>query len=398
MAFLVFLLSSIVGAPQVQVEMLDSSTLSGELRELSPQSIVVESDGQRRALEPRQVLQLHFPSTAATADAGGKLLIDLADGSQMRAAAFTSHGDEAKLVLASGEELVLSRPTIAAVRAVEAADADQRQWTQIASGRPTGDVIVVRKKDALDYLEGVLHDVTGEQVEFEVDGEVLPVKWNKVFGFIFYRRQEPQRPVPQCQVFDVAGSRFAAGGVSLDGNRLHVELAGGGTVALPLARLRRLDYSQGKIVYLSDIDWDPRQSQRTALFGPPMPIDLALDLFVPQRDRALDGGELLLDKKAYAKGLALHSRTQLVFRLPEGFRRFTALAGIDDRTQRRGNVRLTIDADDKRLLEATIAGGDKPLPIDLNVEGASRLTILVDFGADQDVSDHLDLCEAKLSK
>ena len=33
--------------------------------------------------------------------------------------------------------------------------------------------------------------------------------------------------------------------------------------------------------------------------------------------------------RSFAKGFALRSRTELVYRLPDGFNRFTALAGID---------------------------------------------------------------------
>ena len=58
----------------------------------------------------------------------------------------------------------------------------------------------------------------------------------------------------------------------------------------------------------------------------------------------------------FSKGLALRSRTELVYRLPAGFRRFTAIAGIDPATRASGNVRLSIYGDDRPLFEADIAG------------------------------------------
>jgi hypothetical protein len=107
---------------------------------------------------------------------------------------------------------------------------------------------------------------------------------------------------------------------------------------------------------------------------------------------------LVLGGESYEKGLALHSRTEIVYRLPEGFRRLQMVAGIDDAVRDGGNVRLTITGDGKQLWDEALSGTDKPLPIDLDVSGVRRLTILVDFGLDLDVADHLLLCDARIVK
>jgi hypothetical protein len=73
-----------------------------------------------------------------------------------------------------------------------------------------------------------------------------------------------------------------------------------------------------------------------------------------------------------------------------------ATAGIDDGVEGRGHVRLTIAADGRTLFDGPVAGGDPPLPLDLDLAGATRLSILVDYGEGFDVSDHLDLGNARL--
>jgi hypothetical protein len=125
-------------------------------------------------------------------------------------------------------------------------------------------------------------------------------------------------------------------------------------------------------------------------------MPLRSEFYAPRGDRSLLSGPLQVDGIRYAKGLALHSRTTLVYRLPGRFRRLVAVAGIDDRVRPRGNVRLVIRGDDRVLLDAAVAGTDPARPLDLDVAGVRRLTILVDFGEDLDVADHLDLCEARL--
>jgi hypothetical protein len=388
---------ALLAAPPIELHALDGELLSGELASLDAQQLVIRTEGHQRSIPLPAVLHLDFHRPNSPAPHGSGLLIALTDQSMLPAASFSVTGDRAMIELPAASA-TLPLAVVSQVRKSEASDVDQRQWEQILSENLAGDVIVLRKNDALDYLEGVLHDVDAAQARFEIDGETVPVKWSKIFGLIYHRSRGDHSPPPLCRVDDVYGSRFFAAAVSLQDDALNLTLASGATVKLPLEAVSRLDYSLGKLVYLSDLDWDRRASTRAAAFGPSVPPDPETDLFAPQRDRALEGGPLLLRKKPYAKGLALHSRTLLVYRLPDGFRRFTAIAGIDDRMERRGNVRLVIEADDRRLLEATLSGGEDPLPIDLDVAGARKLAILVDFGADQDVSDHLNLADAKLIK
>jgi hypothetical protein len=59
---------------------------------------------------------------------------------------------------------------------------------------------------------------------------------------------------------------------------------------------------------------------------------------------------------------------------------------------------FVIRGDDRVLLDQVIKGSDPPLEIDLDIVGVRRLAILVDFGDNQDIADHLDLCEARVVK
>jgi hypothetical protein len=63
-----------------------------------------------------------------------------------------------------------------------------------------------------------------------------------------------------------------------------------------------------------------------------------------------------------------------------------------------GNVRLVIQGDDRVLLETSVAGTEAARLVDLDLTGVRRLSILVDFGENLDVADHLDLAEARIVK
>jgi hypothetical protein len=64
----------------------------------------------------------------------------------------------------------ISEPSTATVRFREHAGPLAEQWADILKVERNGDLIVIRKNNALDYLTGVIKDVTGEAVQFELDG------------------------------------------------------------------------------------------------------------------------------------------------------------------------------------------------------------------------------------
>ena len=72
--------------------------------------------------------------------------------------------------------------------------------------------------------------------------------------------------------------------------------------------------------------------------------------------------------------------------------------GIDQAVAPLGNVHVVISGDGKTLLESDVRGSDQPQNLDLDVAGVRDLEILVDFGGDLDIADHLDLADAKVIK
>src|SRR5262249_8010913 len=122
------------------------------------------------------------------------------------------------------------------------------------------------------------------------------------------------------------------------------------------------------------------------------------DFYAPRRDEGREHQPLRLGGKTYNKGLALCSRTAIDFRVPEGMKNFKATAGIDDAGRDTGNVRLKISADGKNLFDQAVTGKAAPTDLNLDIDGAKRLSILVDFGDGFDAGDYLDLADARMLK
>jgi hypothetical protein len=203
-------------------------------------------------------------------------------------------------------------------------------------------------------------------------------------------------------VTDTAGMKLPAAALKLIDVKISITTPAGLEFERALDVLAKIDFAATKTMFLGDLK--PESVDYTPLVGDKASEELK-ELFQPRVDRALFGGPLQLPREengqlapawVYAKGIAIHSRTKLVYRLPRDFRSFTAIAGIDSRVRPAGHVRLTIEGDDKQLYSGAVTGKDSASALSLDLTGVKRLTIFVDFGEDLDVADHLNLCDAKL--
>jgi alpha-galactosidase len=123
-----------------------------------------------------------------------------------------------------------------------------------------------------------------------------------------------------------------------------------------------------------------------------------LAFYAYRRDVGFEQNPLRLDGKEYKKGLALASRTELVYKLPGKFRMFRATVGIDDRVRDTGSVHVEIRGDGKPLWQADVRGTEPARELELQIAGVKLLEIVADFGENLDVGDRLVLGEAQVTK
>lgn len=379
-------------APDFQVQASDGEQYYGRLTAVSAKEVVVDTQTGPFTLafdNLADITPLEKPSAPADKPT---VWIDLIDGSLLLGLSYDVEDGRAKIKLLDGQMAEVSTKSVAGVRFVETAGELAAQWATIAESDRTGDLIVIRRKTALDYQSGVLGEVTTDTVGFTLDDEKLSVKRGKVAGLLYYHAAGKKLPRSFGQLVDAGGSRLELAEVKLSGDRLIVKTPAGIERNLPLSQVAAVT---GRVQYLSDLEpqsaiWTPYASAA----GQP---DSLARLFRPRRNEAVDGGELKLDGVSYAKGLAMYSRSEVVYRLPPGeFKRLKALAGIDDRARPSGAVRLVIHGDDRKLLEADVAADQVPLPVDLDLTGVRRLRIVVDFGPQAEAMDLFDLCDARI--
>lgn len=174
-----------------------------------------------------------------------------------------------------------------------------------------------------------------------------------------------------------------------DGETLKAAHVSGVAWDIPLAAIFELRVLRGRAVFLSDLT--PLEARHT----PFLPDARAWPM---QRDRSVAGQPLRLKGREFPKGLGMHSRSTVTYDLAEKFRAFHAVVGLDDTTIGEGTATCAVEVDGRRVFEPpalTRLKGPARLPI-IDVSGAKRLTLTVDFGELGDSQDHVDFGDAVL--
>ncbi len=405
----------------VEAVTLSGERAAGSLSAVTADGLVLRTDNGEARVAANELLTIkHVPPPGSENQEKPRVWIELIDDSKLFGLSYTSANGTAKFTLLGGETLDIPTRSIRSVRFQEQ-DSEMarqfqlaKQWREILSSEPHGDLIIIRKVNeseaedgegevkvrmslALDQLEGVLGDISAEKVAFEYENQQIPVARTKVEGIRYFHPAGRELPDPLCRCDDVYGNQWNLKSVTLVGDKLQLVSVSGVKADLQLTHWRELDYSAGKVAYLSDLE--PEKMEWTNYFGTTAASPNLAKLFAPRRDRDFEGHKLSLAGREYEKGLALHSKTLVEYRLQGKYSKFLALAGIDDGVRPAGDLSLVVMLDGKRLGEHRLRGNDEsPLNLEYDVRGGRKLSLLVDFGEGLDVSDRLHLVNARVTK
>jgi hypothetical protein len=373
---------------QFELTTLSGHRQTGTLTELSSDSASLSAGGKLAKVPLAEVLDIRALGAkgAAAAPDIRRPELALTDGSHLFFTGLGVTDRGAQVETATLGKFAVPLNSLASIRfsPIEPQLADA--WHELAARELTRDMLVIRKGNVLDHVDGTVGTIDNVRIHFVIDGEEIAPAREKIFGIVYARRNaEAGKPV--CEVTSAGGDFVKVQSAEWSGGRLKATLLGGAPIVVPADQILALDFSLGKVRYLSQLE--PREVKYTPFFD---------QIWTYYRDRPRDGGMLRLGNKEYARGLWIHSRTLLKYRLNGDYRRFQAVMGIDQAVAPLGNVHVVISGDDKVLHQSDVRGSDSPLNLDLDIAGVRELEILVDFGGDLDIADHLDLADAKVIK
>lgn len=410
---LLILLALAAPGGEVTVEPLDGQPLHGRLVELSGERVVIENANGLQTLDPKQLQSVQLSSVAAAERP--QVWVDLIDGSLLLGRSFQSAAGKASLESVQGERIELPSRSVRAIRFQVQTPEIAAQWQDILKAAASADLVVLRKtgtrqveepgKEAktvtetvLDQLEGTILEVSPNGAKFDFDGDKIDVKREKMEGIVFLQTVQRTLPAAVCRLKTVDGSLWSVRSLELKGETVSLATTSGVNLSLPLASLSQIDFGAGNVLYLADMEQELNQGEIS--FQPKNMVSSFKQLTAPRKNRSASGEPLSIHGVKYVKGLSLHSRTRLDVRIPEGYRQFRGVAGIEDAAGPSANFQLKILGDNKELLARQFSADDSagPFPIELDLQGVRRLTIVVEAGAGQDFADTLVLANARLTK
>lgn len=288
---------------------------------------------------------------------------------------------------------------------------DAPEMSPTANAAASSDVLLL---DNGDELPGRLLSIADGSAQFQTDVGPIDVKVSRITAILF---QRPDMRDTDPQAFRVwagfaDGSRLLVTQLTVENDSLNLTVFGQSPIVLHASASSSLVFLQPlgpRVAYLSDLT--PTEYRQTPYLALAWPLGV---------DRNVAGGFLRAGGRLCLKGLGVHSAARLVYNLgnapdngiaprragerPEakaagGFDRFRADLAIDDSTDGGGSVvfRVLVDGQE-RYVSPTIRGGVAPTPISVDIRGAKRLELIVDYADRADVLDHADWLDARLTR
>ncbi len=383
-------------APAAEVKTLKNDSIKGELASINEKEVVLDVGGGKKVTTPiNQVLLIDLGNPVVPPGADVKYaLVELSDGTQVKCANYALKGKDAKLTLLGGQTVDVPIAQISWIlnEAHDAAIVKEFKEKVLAK-KKNRDIIAVKFEDVINARLGTFGDVDekGEKIEWVTEkGEKRELLIRNLIGLFFIRGANPEAKPVICRLSDTTRDMAYVSKVTQEGGVLTVVTSCGATIKYPLASVAKLDYSTGKLAYLSQLT--PSSVTETSTEG-------SVQHYT--RDTNLDGGKIKIAGVEYKSGISLHSYTELVYDLDGEYRELKAMVGIDDEVGGDdGPTKLTIYADETEVVNWTITRGDKQRVRNLNVsvKDAKKLRIVVTTGDLLDVGKHVTLGDARVTK
>lgn len=403
---------------QASVSTMEGQSVKGKVSSLTAQAVLVTDGTKESSLPLDNVLSIEFEADSAVDNSTNiqqQPAVQLADGSNLIAESLTATADQISLTNSSLKEVTLARGVVQSIRLLPLTTELELQWQSFIQRNEEKDLLVIRKKsgDGLDFMPGNVASVSETEILFLLDGDEIPVPRERVFGIVFAKASRDSLSSSIAVQFHNEQLLMVTS-VSLNSDEFTAQSSWGQTFALPESLVSKIDFSTGRLHYLSDLDpiteeyfgLDPDGQEWGELFDADRRTRTGLSSqWKMSRDRFMNNGRpaLTLRSQSYKKGICLFPSAKVEYALDERYSHLKAVVGVDDdvafQQPRKGKstvVELRIEADGELLFQQLISAIGEPIDLNLPLAGKNTLTISVDFGDDSSVCDYLDLANAVL--
>lgn len=349
-----------------------------------------------------------------------EFLVVLVDGTKLFASTFTVKDAQATIECKNGSQLITSTRNIEWVRSNPKIDAsgdtaDPAWFELLKQPLESGDSLIIRRDQSLDFLEGIVGDVTSDSVAFKFGQRNADVTWDRIGGIRYYHASGRDLPKTKCLVTTTNGDQINAATLALaikadsgdTGNsESQFELPCGVSLRIDSARLLAIDWASTTIQWLDD--FKPTQVEKITYLANEKTRPLLEKLKQPSYSETIQGNPLSLvvinpetttrQLKQYDHGVQVSGSTRMIWLFDGQFKRLRGDIGFDPRANANGYVNIKITGDRKTLFEKEMAKEDNDMvELDVDVSNIRRLTIEIDGGRNT-AGDTINFCNLRATK
>lgn len=376
----------------ITVSRVDGAVVSGKIVRITDGVIEMRGESVTHTIRVADALALH----GGVPRAEGAVTARLVGGDEIRGDLRGGDATGESLVIASrslgGVSVAVDRLQALVVHRV-AGEAAIGEF-EIPVDDTRDEVLFLPARRGFDTVQGAIHRFTVDGIVFAPTSSGTPRPYGlDRFAAVAIRGGKGPAAESDAVLLTRGGDVLATDLVQADANGIELLGEGKRHFTLPWEEVATLLFRGDDRLFLSELQPESVE-EGTAL------ADDGSALYPWRRDRNVRGGFLVVGGRTYARGLGVHSRCVLTYRIPEGYDSFCTAVGIDDEVDSlpaRGDVDIAILVDGKPLVERTgVRGGSATELGALPVRGGGLLTLRVDFGAGLDLGDRVDWLGAVL--
>lgn len=381
-------LMTVLAAGPVEVVTLTGESHTGEMTVLNAEEVQLSGADGKIQVPLQSVLEVRLGNKPPADAEPAAIRVSLNDGADLGISDISVSGNEAVITSPELGSVKLPSSSLTSLRFASLDSKVAERWEELRIRAPKRDMLVIRKGDILDPIQGEVGDISAADVKFLLGSSVVPVGRAKVFGVVFARR-EPAKTKAVCNLLLTNGDSLPVAALKWTPDAWEAKSLAGSDITIPHDRLATADFSLGKVQYLSALE--PRKLEHQPYF------DTKWEL---KRDQNFEANPIRLRDKTFSRGLCIHSKTTVAWRLGKDYRRLKGIMGIEAAVAHTGygDVEVSITGDGKPLLQTRVICTDEPRELDIDVTGVVMLEITVDYGGRHDISDHLALGDIRVIK
>lgn len=347
-------------APSVRVEMSTGAVIDGRLVSITKDAVCVDAESGIKEIDTSVVRTVECNHEHG--EPQEKIVVVGTNGLKVFGARVLVQGDTLSLEQAGG---VFTIP-VKRVKLIDWMRLDKAvrtesdpEWLQELPSDLQSDIVVIVKGEELQCVVCAIQEITADAVRVSLDGDVIPVKKDRVAGVLWLR--EPMEP--GGIVVEVLGGALSASVLEWTPDALVVD----NEIQIPAANLKNIDYASGRMTLLSALPTEHVSAE--PFFGSLAKIDDLAKAFQP---RVLESG----------RDIMFRPRTEAIWKIPAGSRVFTSTIAPGSLA---GGGRVVISVDDREVFGATIGNEsseeDKEISVgEIPVSNARRLSVVVEYG------------------